>query len=615
MQRRIIFAAILSVLILLVSLSVVSYLSVRESVRLTLDNHLAAARIVANNIDGVLEQNITKLYDISLGGGVDFEDNDWAPEEKALRAAYAYSIFTGGVFILDRAGTCLLTYPYRDRSTDGTLDGMTLGTVFESDRPLVTNLRKLEPTGRSALFILVPLKDRGGKLAGIAGGEMDPTTYALTKIIQTVRMDPGMSIELVDGGGRIIGAGDPRLMLTGSDHGGYLAGLISTRKSTVGTCHRCHADAPAGAQRRADVLAFAPLSFAPWGIAIREPQDVVLAPARKLEKLFILLGTVSTLVALFLAFGLSRSIVRPVKALSLATRRIAGGDLSMPVQAAGNDEISALGRSFDEMRVRLAESLDQIQRHNLELERRVGERTAALEQSREKLSGLLGALLGAQEEERLRVARELHDDTSQSMNAILMAIDSLGLRMKDDDERKLQLMKLREQVLATLVGIHRLIKDLRPPILDDLGLESAVRWTMERHLGERGIRSSLSVEGECKEALSRAPASHRQVELVLFRVIQEALINIAKHAGARRAAVSLDFRGPVIHVAVEDDGRGFDVRDAPEAGRTGSRGGFGLQGMSERIALLDGSLDIRSSPGKGTRIEIRVPIPLPAAGP
>jgi len=83
------------------------------------DNHLAAARIVANNIDGVLEQNITKLYDISLGGGVDFEDNDWAPEEKALRAGLRLLDFHGGVFILDRAGTCLLTYPYRDRSTDG----------------------------------------------------------------------------------------------------------------------------------------------------------------------------------------------------------------------------------------------------------------------------------------------------------------------------------------------------------------------------------------------------------------------------------------------------------------------------------------------------------------
>jgi len=386
--------------------------------------------------------------------------------------------------------------------------------------------------------------------------------------------------------------------------------LIETRRASVLSCHRCKENLSASRRAR-DMLAFAPLSAAPWGVIVRDPQESVFFPSTRLRKGFLVLSAISIATAALLAAGLSRSIVRPIRSLIEATRRIAGGNLAEPVGAAGDDEIGALARSFDEMRVRLAESLESIRRYNLELESRVAERTAELEKSRQKLAILVRGIIAAEEEERKRIARELHDDTSQSLNAILISLDSLMMQMPAEDPARRRLAALREQCMAMLKGIHRTIKDLRPPVLDDLGLESAIKWVLEKHVGERGIPYCFSVQGDAEAVRARVPAEldFGKIELVLFRICQEAIINVSRHAEASNVAVTLCFGEAGITLDICDDGKGFDVRRAQEAVRRDGRVGLGLLGMEERVALLSGRLAVWSEPGRGTRVHVEVPVP------
>jgi signal transduction histidine kinase len=469
----------------------------------------------------------------------------------------------------------------------------------------------MEPTLRKVIFALVPLKDKNGEIIGVAGGEMNPTNYSFLQILKSIPAGPDTVIELIDSHGLIISSNHPQRILTSTDHNEYLGSLIAEKKSSVGTCHRCHLKEDEWDERTEDMLAFAPLSAAPWGITVREPQEIVFAPSILLRKGFLSLSLIAIGTALILAIGLSRSIVRPIRLLSRAARRIGKGDLSEPVEILRSDEIGSLADSFDNMRVKLAESLESIQRQNIELEERVSKRTRDLAESRGKLATLLKKVMNAEEEERKRIARELHDDTSQSLNAFLMSLDALSQTVEENDPTKSKLLQLREPCVMALHGLHQMIKDLRPPVLDDLGLESAIRWVIERHLGDKEIHCVLNTRNNCHEmqAGRSRVLDCANIELLLFRVIQEAIINIAKHARASNILVCLQFYDTHVAIDIDDDGRGFDLqRVYGTINHEKLTGGFGILGMQERIALLDGKIMICSRSGEGTQISAYVPL-------
>lgn len=611
MRRRIVFLLVVTMSVILVSLGVISYLSVNESIQISLEDRLKLANIIGKYADYVLESNIKRLYDISLSGRVDFKDGDWEPERRALKAAIEYSIFTGRVFLLDRRGNLVIAYPHREGDRSVLLGLPHVSRALSDMRPVISEVQTVEKTQRKLIYALVPLKDKNGEVVGVAGGEIDPTNYLLSQIISTIPTSADTYIELIDSRGVIIASNDPRRILTCSERYRILNGLISERKASVLSCHRCKENLGGTGKRERDMLAFAPLSVAPWGVIVRDPQESVFSPSTSLRKGFIVLSLISIVTAGLLAAGLSRSIVRPVRSLIGATQRIAAGNLADPVGPASDDEIGALARSFDEMRVKLAESLESVRRYNVELETRVARRTEELQQSREKLAILLRGIITAEEEERKRIARELHDDTSQSLNATLISLDSIILQLPEGHPARAQLAAVREHCMAMLKGLHRTIKDLRPPVLDDLGLESAIKWVLEKHIGERGIRYSFTVEGSAEEVLRRAGSGldFAKVELVLFRICQEAIINVSKHAEAKNVDVALAFGEGGIDLEIRDDGKGFDARAAAGAVKSHGRRGLGLLGMEERVALLSGRLTVRSEPGHGTRIGVHVPIP------
>jgi signal transduction histidine kinase len=221
-------------------------------------------------------------------------------------------------------------------------------------------------------------------------------------------------------------------------------------------------------------------------------------------------------------------------------------------------------------------------------------------QQKEQLRGkLLKKVITAQEEERKRIARELHDDTSQALTALLYAAEE-GTEMCDLAEVKEMLGGMRRLTVRTLDGVHKLIFDLRPTMLDHLGLVPALRWFSQSRLEPTGVRVTI----EEKSAPRRLPT---EIETALFRVVQEAINNIARHAAARNVYISFHLDDKAVTVELEDDGIGFDMVElalSPDSGQ-----GLGLMGMQERIEVLGGEMEITTATGYGTQVEIRVPIP------
>ena len=220
---------------------------------------------------------------------------------------------------------------------------------------------------------------------------------------------------------------------------------------------------------------------------------------------------------------------------------------------------------------------------------------AALRQTNERLQELSRRLFQVQEDERRHLARELHDQMGQALTAAKLNLQA-AQRL---EERGLIARKLDDgiAVLETLLQQARQISlDLRPPLLDDLGLVPALRW----YLDQQAQRADLRVEFFADPALERVDAA---IETACFRVAQEALTNVVRHARAQTVSVELHRTPEALHLVVRDDGIGFDVMTAEQQGVS-----LGLLGMRERVTLLGGEMDCKSAPGRGTEIHAFFPV-------
>ena len=217
----------------------------------------------------------------------------------------------------------------------------------------------------------------------------------------------------------------------------------------------------------------------------------------------------------------------------------------------------------------------------------------------ENLRYYLQEITRVQEDERKRIARELHDDTAQLLGSLSRQLDNFVRKKSGLAPKEVLFLKdLQAQLNRGVQGVHRFVKDLRPSLLDDLGLIPALRSLMKDLQEYDGIGSRLEVVGEER----RFPP---EFESSLFRIVQEALNNIRRHAKASEASVVIDFSGDKVRVTVSDNGQGFElagrVDDLPRSGK------LGLVGMQERARLLGGTLAVRSKPGQGTTLVIEVP--------
>lgn len=602
LQRRITLGATLGISIMVFCFGTVSYYLIQKNIEDTLNKRLALAHLIRNNIDTIINENINRLYDISLSGSVDLHDNDFTPEREALANAYRYSIFTDGIFLMDTGGNVLLNYPQRIKDVSLNLLSIEpISRMIAMGRPVVSNIYTIEPVKRKVLYILVPLRDKSGNYVGVVGGEIDPTNPLLTNLLRLRDIGGNTFVDIIDSNGVVVASSNPSRALTYCDYNNFFNSLITSKKERVTSCHQCHVK---GTEREksTNMMAFVPLEAAPWGVSIQEPEKDVFAPVVKLKWTLTALSIIFIGTAFILTFGISRSIVNPIRELTRATERIASGELLIPLFPQGGDEIGILGRSFESMRLKLVESIEKVKRYNIELETRVKERTQQIKDSRERIQNLLKKIISSQEAERKRIARELHDVTLQELSAILMRLDICKLYPESISREKIE--EVRGIVLNAFDGVHAITQNLRPSVLDDLGLEAALKWLLDTHLSARGIKYFFKTFGGTDTRFSP------EVEISLFRIVQEAIVNVARHAKAENVLVSMEISDQLVTVLIEDDGEGFDLdallRETLHYNKDGR--GLGLLGMKERVSSIDGTLQIISSPGSGTKIKLGVPL-------
>jgi signal transduction histidine kinase len=357
-------------------------------------------------------------------------------------------------------------------------------------------------------------------------------------------------------------------------------------------------------EKGAHIVLFAPLRQVPWGVVMEESKEEILALPWAVGKRLLIASGVAVVIAAALIWGFTQQVLNRIQRLAAVAEKFGTGDLEAEVPPMQQDEIGKLGQSFETMRRQLKQSLDEISRWNQELEQRVKGRTVELERLYQQLhrkdeerGSLLGKIITAQEEERRRIAREIHDDISQTLTGLVMSIGSIEANMTSNPAAaKKGLESLRQATGEAVENARRLIRDLRPSLLDDLGLVPAISWYVENYLDAAGVKAELQTSGLDK---GLSP----MIQIVLFRIVQEAITNIVKHAQAKTAHIYLQFAPSAIAGSIEDDGVGFNAN----ALHIENRQGIGLLGMEERIELLKGKLTIGSKPGKGTRIHFEIP--------
>jgi signal transduction histidine kinase len=309
------------------------------------------------------------------------------------------------------------------------------------------------------------------------------------------------------------------------------------------------------------------------GLSDREIRTAVNEVTRQL----IITSVVMSLLSIAAAVFLTWLITRPIRNLVRATQSVAQGDLSQRVTPWANDEIGRLAVTFNAM----TEAL----------------RRAAQEQAEraELRAQFVNRVIAAQEDERRRIARELHDSTSQSLTSLLVGLRALEQTGAENSEQRTE--DLRKIVSDTLEEVHTLAWQIRPSALDDLGLAAALERYTSDYRERYGLPVDLVIHGLREDRLTP------EMETTIYRIVQEALTNVARHAQANQVSVMIERRDGKTLVIVEDNGVGMD----PGAAARESQEHLGLFGIRERAELLGGKLLIESESGHGTSLFVEIP--------
>jgi signal transduction histidine kinase len=268
-----------------------------------------------------------------------------------------------------------------------------------------------------------------------------------------------------------------------------------------------------------------------------------------------------------------QAVTDPIQNLVIQTRQVTAGDYDAQVTLSRIKEIRELGMAFNEM-------VEQIRKYRAGVRQYVADITQS------------------QEEERKRIARELHDDTVQSLIAIGQRIELIKGVLDDPIEARTRLSELRTMVTGAIASVRQFSRDLRPLALEDLGLVAAMQYLVNQLTQSEGIDVDFRVEGT-PEGL---PAD---MEVAIYRILQEALNNVKKHAHATEVNVLAQFTENQIMLTVEDDGCGFTVPDSITD--FASSGSFGVMGLQERAHLFGGNIEVESQLDKGTLVRLIIP--------
>jgi signal transduction histidine kinase len=471
--------------------------------------------------------------------------------------------FNAGILLVDKYGQVLTSAPSIIDPLGASVDEQSFFShVREEKKTTFSDVLVDKRTGQDMVVIAVPILDDQAEFKGALLGTIHLHTTPLSDPILKLSVGDEGFAYLVDSRGRAIFHPDP--LEVGLDFSNRDAVARVIAGETGGLLW----ESPSGERL---VQGFAPVEGTGWGLIVREPWEAVIEPVQHFETVAGIAVAFALLITALLLWRGTLRITSPIRSLVAQTRKLAEGETIEPIPPSGLLEVDMLGQAFDQMAAR-------IHSYRLGLRRYVG------------------AITSSQEEERKRIARELHDETVQNLVAILRRIELLQTNESNPEDLK-RLKELQDTVEETLRGVRQISRDLRPLALEDLGFIPALQAQVTSAQVD-GLQVQLTVRGQP----DKLPPDQ---ELALYRIAQEALTNAHRHAQATRIEVMLVFENQFVHLRISDNGVGFSLPSS--LSELAQRGNFGLLGIQERVWSVDGTLDITSSPEKGTRLHVKIP--------
>jgi signal transduction histidine kinase len=569
---------VLPLTLVLVGVAIIGISTHQRSMRQMVEELDArSARLAAAHLTDELAGRVALLEVLAGNEGRSLEPDN-------LRDSALSQQFDGGVAQLDASGELVAAWPSVEAWQ---------GRPIEAFLALVNpqHLRQEEVANHPdralySPFFIDPATGRGSVLIGLDAnatelvvGAVSLEQLGLNKIIQlrttghpesappSGRREGAAVVFLVDSGGQIIYHPDPALI--GHDLTEH-EGVKAVIQGQAGATYHREADG------QELVVGYAPVPGPGWGLIVQEPWTSLIAPIMRVSLLTPLAVVAAALVSgLAVTFGL-HYVVRPLQALDRQATRVAWGDFSVVAEPVGGIQ------EIEDLRRTLATMAGQIQRYQA------------------GMRDYVAAVTAAQEEERRRLARELHDETVQSLIALGHRVEMVQKALdKDPAKARQRLAELSQLTAATQQEVRRFSRALRPLYLEDLGFVPALEMLAQETEREHGLPVSFKVEGTVR----RLPPD---MELTAYRLAQEGLSNVIRHAQAQTAELTVVFTGTELRLQLRDDGRGFNPPVNPA--ELAQQGHFGLMGLHERVLLFGGRLEVRSKPGAGTTLEACLPL-------
>lgn len=566
-----VFTAVPLTILLALSVAAVfyAYQQVAEQLALSRDEELArisADRLSENMADFVrILSTIARLDIVS-------SDNPTLQKNALTQARDLLIDFDGGVIIINSQGIVTVTEPFRP---DLLGQNLSERAYYQRARQLrsftFSDIIQEEGSGEDIIVLAVPILSRDGEFKGVVAGRFYVQFQRIGEEIR--KLSRGGSVSeayLIDRNGRVIY--HPSYALIGADFSQRVSTANLMRGERQGAVI---VEGPDGVRQ---VVGYAAVGVTGWGLVVQEPWAVVVAPAlRSLQPVVaaLLVGVVLLMVVLFM--GVQR-IVGPITEMAAYARLVAAGDYAVHVPSHPVRELRDMAAAFNEM-------VEQISRFQAGMRQYVA------------------AITKSQEEERRRIARDLHDDTTQALIAIGQRVElARDLISESPTEAVEQLRDLRKMVTRTIDSVRQFSRDLRPTALEDLGLVPALQYLVNNLSQKGGINATLEVEGS-------PDGLPPDLEVTLYRILQECLMNVHKHAQATSVAVRAEFLPQLAVLTVTDNGNGFSV--PVEMADLAREGHYGLLGLRERAQLFGGQIIITSQPGEGTQVQAILPRHLP----
>ncbi|MEE8346861.1 MAG: ATP-binding protein [Dehalococcoidia bacterium] len=538
------------------------------------------AQTVADHVDDVLVRTAGREEHLAQ-----MVANAWSRGETQLTNlldAYPRLLFESELYLLRPQGELVWSMRPGNPIPGGLSSEPLVTDAVESLQSAVGPCGVSTTQDRSRACFASPVLVEDDKAAGVLLAQIDLTRPDLN-LFSLKRLGESVRIELIGADGVILASSEPVAGET-SAHADAVAAL----SSQSGTGDAVHRQLVEGTQS-SHTYGYAPISKVPgWGVVVEPKDGGVLAVSGDAQERLFLFGLAALAVGMAVVWLGARRLLRPMRAVAAKAALVVEGDLSAPLAEARRDEVGDIANALESLHVNLKAARDEAQQAN---------HVRRLSATRGRL---LDGLFARQEEERQRIAYELHEGTVQSVAALALTLDSLKNELATANHTtRDRLSRVRTMALALMQDLRRLAVDLRPSILDHLGLGPALKSYAESRLSQKGVHVRVDAS-----EMELRPST--LLESSMYRVAQEAIDNVAIHAEARAADITLKSDGAVLTLVVKDDGKGFEPAELladPDAVR-----GLGILSMQERVAFVGGTFSVESAPGKGTLIRAEIPL-------